>query len=480
MNSIKNIKVGLVFPAYKEYQDTVSLPENKRHLGVIPPLSLAYVAAILERAGCKVKLIDASALNLTKEKTASELREFNPEFVGFTSSTIDFHNTLDWIRYLKERLKLPTLIGGIQLSVYPRETLSHQAIDYGVIGEAEESLPQLLDCLVNKQDLSQVKGICYRDEGRINITGPRPPSRDLDQCPFPARHLLPNDRYYSLISKTKNFTAMLTSRGCCYRCIFCDNQTILYRCRSPKNVVDEMEHCQNLFKINEIDIFDALFSIDPDRVIKICREIKRRRLKLRWAFRTRVDLVTEKMLEEAQQAGCRRIYYGIESADEEILKNINKNVTIELVKKITSLTKEKGIETFGYFMFGNPGDNKDTIRKTVRLMLELPLDYVQISPVFAPPNTALYEMLKRQIGKDYWAEYTLLPGKEDLLPRYGTSLTDRQVGRSVRAAHLKFYLRFRYIWKFITQLRSAEEFFRSARALEDILKEFLLSGIQAR
>jgi len=473
--NFSDMRVGLVFPSYREYRDIVSLPENKQHLGAIPPLSLAYVAAILEKIGCEVKLIDASALDLTKEQVAGQLRDFNPDFIGFTSSTLDFHNTLNWINYLKERLKVPTIIGGVHLSVYPRETLTHQSIDYGVIGEAEETLPEFLECLARKEtDLSRVKGICYRDNGHIIITERRELQRNLDKGPFPARHLLPNDRYYSFISKGKRFTAMLTSRGCPFHCIFCDNQTIPYRYRSPKNVVDEMEQCCNLFKINEIDIFDALFSVGPGRVIQICREIKRRKLKLRWSFRTRVDLVTKEMLSELKESGCIRIYYGIESGDSVILKNINKSVDIDMIKKIVKLTKQKGIGALGYFMIGNIGENAETIRRSLKLMLELPLDYVQISPVFAPPNTALYHMIKEQTGKDYWSEYTIDPGKEDNFPRYGTDLTDEEINRYIYKCYLRFYLRFNYILRFMFRLKSWREFVRSVQALRDVIFSLVL------
>lgn len=473
MSSSTNIKIALIFPSYRSVEDPVSLKETKEHLGIIPPLSLAYVAAILEKAGCLVELIDASALNLTKDQVVDKVNKFNPNFLGFTSTTIDFQHTLEWINYLKKKTNIPIIIGGIHLSVYPKETLTHRAIDYGVIGEAEETLPQLLEHLINKKGLNNVKGICYRENNHIVVTEKRPPTQDLDNCPFPARHLIPNEKYYSFISKKKNFTAMLTSRGCPYKCIFCDNQTILYRYRSPKNVVDEMEQCYNLFKIKEIDIFDALFSVDPNRVIEICREIKRRKLEISWSFRTRVDLVTANMLDELKEAGCIRIYYGIESGDLTILKNINKKINIDTVKRVISLTKEKRIGTFGYFMIGNIGETEDTIKKTLDLMLQLPLDYVQISPVFAPPNTALYESLKKKINRDYWQDYTLNLTKQDLLPLYGTDLTQKEIKRYVRKCYLRFYLRFSYIIKTLFKL-SYSEFIRSIKALKDMIFYYCL------
>lgn len=471
---LKGIKISLIFPSYRVAEDPVSLKETKQHLGIIPPLSLTYVAAVLEKAGCMVELIDASALNLTKDQVVDRLNEFSPDFLGFTSTTIDFRHTLEWMNYIKKKTNFPVIIGGIHMSVYPKETLTHRAVDYGVIGEAEETLPQLLEYLVSKKELNSVKGICYRENNRIVVTEKRPPTQDLDSCPFPARHLIPNERYYSLISKKKNFTAMLTSRGCPYKCIFCDNQTILYRYRSPKSVVDEMEECHNIFKINEIDIFDALFSVDPNRVVEICREIKRRKLEVDWSFRTRVDLVTADMLSELKEAGCIRIYYGIESGDTTILKDINKKINIETIKKAINLTKEKGIDTFGYFMIGNIGETEKTIKKTLDLMLGLPLDYVQISPVFAPPNTALYELLKKKINRDYWQEYALGLTKQDLLPVYGTDLTEKEIKRYVRKCYLRFYLRFNYIAKAIFKLKSWNEFIRSIKALKDMVFYYCL------
>ncbi|MBU2258480.1 MAG: B12-binding domain-containing radical SAM protein, partial [Candidatus Omnitrophica bacterium] len=441
MSALTGIRVALIFPSYQKSEDPVSLREAKEHLGVIPPLSLGYVAAILEKEGCVVQLIDASALKLARWQVFELVNKFEPDYLGFTSTTIDFHNTLEWISYLKSKTNLPVIIGGINMAVYPAETLTHEDIDYGVIGEAEETLPELLRCLVNRKDINQVKGICYRRNGDIIINEKRPPLRNIDDTPFPSRHLLSNDRYYSLISKKNNFTAMITSRGCPFHCIFCDNQTIAYRCRSPRNIVDEMEQCKNQYGINEIDIFDALFSVDKSRVIEICKQIQERKLKIDWSFRTRIDLVNEAVLDELKKSGCTRIYYGIESGDPEILRAINKEVDIKLIKRVICLTKNKGIDTFGYFMIGNIGETAKSVKKTLDLMLALPLDYVQISPVFAPPNTKLYAMLMGREKSDYWKEYVLGRAKENLLPRYGTDLTDSEVKKYIRYCYLRFYLR---------------------------------------
>lgn len=473
MQAERRTRISLIFPSYQKSKDPVSLKEAKEHMGVIPPLSLAYVAAILEKAGYQVQLIDASALKLTTRQVLEIINQFNPDFLGFTSTTIDFTSTLEWIKYFKDATGLPIIIGGIHLSVYPVETLTHKSIDYGVIGDAEETLPELLQHVTSGEDLSGVRGICYRRGDNVVINEKRAPVSNLNETPFPSRHLLPNEKYYSLISKRKNFTAMITSRGCPFHCIFCDNQTIPYRYRSPESIVDEMELCKARYNINEIDIFDALFSIDKLRVMEVCDLIRKRNLKIAWSFRTRVDLVDEEMLTELRKSGCIRIYYGIESGDEEILRDINKQVDIGLIKRVVRLTKKKGIDTFGYFMIGNIGETTETIKATVELMLQLPLDYVQISPVFAPPNTRLYAMLKEKKGHDYWKEHTLGIAQSDVLPRFGTDLTDAEIKKMIRQCYLRFYLRFPYIIKAVFRMRSFEECIRSLNVLKDMISYYL-------
>jgi radical SAM superfamily enzyme YgiQ (UPF0313 family) len=260
---------------------------------------------------------------------------------------------------------------------------------------------------------------------------------------------------------------MITSRGCPYRCVFCDSQRVTYRFRSPKNVVDEMEKCKSDFSINEIDIFDALFSLDQARIIEVCRQIKARKLDIDWSFRTRVDLMTEALLRELREAGCIRIYYGIESGNPAVLKNINKSVDIEMIKKIVRQTKETGIEVFGFFMIGNIGETKQTIRDTMSLIRTLPFDYIQVAPAVATPRSELYELLKKQTKYDYWREYTLYPDRHEPLPHYGTVLSDAQIKHYVRRCYLAFIKR-------ASRLRSFDALFRSLRAFCDMLFSFAL------
>lgn len=472
---LKGVKFALIFPPYRESEDIVFLNTVKKDLGKIPPLSLCAVAAVLEKYGAKVKIIDANAQDLSIEDTINEVINFSPDFLGFTLSTYQFHFTLEWIKKIRSKVNVPVIVGGPHARIYSPEILTHSYIDYAVLGDAEYVLPELIFSLEEKRSLSRIGGIAYRsNNGNIRINNFSLYIRNLDDVSFPSRHLIDNSLYYSLISKYKNFTAMTSSRGCIFKCTFCDNHCIPYRAMSPKRVVDEMEACKKDFKINEIDMFDGVFSISKERILNICNEIMKRRLKIYWSIRTRVDLVDKEILEALKLAGCIRIYYGIESGSPQILRNIKKNVALERIHYIIKLTKKIGINTFGYFMVGNYGENNETVKETKKLMLSLSLDYVQIAPIFYPPNTEVYAEVMKVIGEDYWRRYTVDPKYKIEFPIVGTNFNKEQIHSIIRMMYLRFYLRPKFIIKFIFGLKSSDELVRAIRAIFDMFKETLI------
>ena len=348
---VDGLRVALVYPPYGPVKNEPGIKTVKENYGIFPSLSLLYVAGILESAGAEVLFIDAHAEGLTLDETVARLEAFGPSYIGYTITTYLFFQTLDWIKAIKARTGTPTIVGGVHLSIYPRETLTHEAIDYAVTGEAELSLPNLLHALENRRDLRDVKGVAFRVGGSTHSGGevvvtPTEKTIDVDEVPFPARRLIDNSLYYSFISKYKNFTCFITSRGCPYKCIFCEQGSKAFRARSPKNVVDELELCVNEFGIRELDFFDSSFTIRKDRVIEICEEINRRKLDIVWAARTRVDCITKDVLSAMRRAGCARIYYGVESGNREILKVLKKSTSLELVKRVVRETREEGIDTF--------------------------------------------------------------------------------------------------------------------------------------
>ncbi len=454
-------RISFIYSPYGVVKNEPGLKAVKENYGVFPSLSLAYVAAVAEKAGLEVQFIDAHALNLTLEETIRRVKAFEPDLLGFTITTYLFYQSLAWVRALREATNVPTLLGGVRMGIYPEETFSHHSIDYGCTGEAEVVLPPFIEALNNGGDLHQVKGLIWRDGEKIVVNECAELLADTNTAPFPARHHLPNDRYFSFISQFKNFTPMITSRGCPFRCIFCEQGGLKFRPRTPDNVGDEIEECYHVYKVREFDFFDSSFTVQKQRVIDICEEILRRDVKVYWAIRSRVDLVNEPMLKALARAGCKRIYYGIESGDAQVLKTLRKETNLELIREVMAYTRKYKIDTFGYFLVGSPGETPETIKKTIDFSVELKLDYAQFSKVTPMPATELYQMLMTEKKRDYWREYILDESKDIFLPRPGTALNEEEIQAWTRKAYLKFYFRPRYIFKAIYRLKSWQEFKRS-------------------
>ncbi len=451
------MKIALVYPPYthKIFSENLSTVDDEFSLA--PPIILAYVAAILECHNHEVILIDARTLNLSKEEVLQRIRDFQADMLGFRAETYHFHDALAWMGYLKENLNIPVLAGGINLSLYPEETLSRKIIDYGIIGQAIETLPAFIKALETGAGLGNIPGLGYKQQdGKIIINPPQEQGIDFGSYPMPARHLLPNDKYYSFISQRKNFTIMLTSVGCPFSCTFCAIPSV-YNVRSVQSVVNEVEVCYNDFHVREIDFFDAVFFMSKDRDIEIMRELKKRKLDLEWSCRSRVDLVDEKILAQAADSGCRQIYYGIESVNPEVLKNVKKYISREKITRAIRLTKKFGIRAMGFFMVGNPGDTVQSIRHSIEFAKDLDLDYIQVCRSIAKPGTELDKEMIQKLGRDFWREHVAGPSLKKRLPSPWSSLTELEKESLTKEFYLRFYFRPRLMKKRIAQLRSFSE-----------------------
>ena len=461
------MKIAIIFPTYNHKKFSENLEVVDEEFGVYPPLGPAYAAAILEKAGHNVILIDAKALRLSKKETLRRVKKFNPDLMAFMLTTYIFHQTLGWIRYLKGEVNVPVICGGLNLAYYPRETLTHREIDFGIVGSARESLPHLVDAIENKKDFSNIKGICYRKNGRIFVNMPDSFHDDIDKLPFPARHLLPNDKYYQFISKKKNFTIMLTAKGCPYPCTFCPIGRMPYSERSTRKVLEEVEECYKNYNIREIDFFTATFTVNKKRVMEFCsglKDLRTKGIKIDWSCRSRIDTVDEEMLKKMVSVGCKRIYYGIESSNLEILKKVNKYIKAEKIKKTIKLTQKYGIKALGFFMIGNPGETKESIEETIRFAKKLDLDYIQVMRTIAKPCTSLDDELKERTGKDYWRDFVLGKEKERTLPNIWCDLSEREINDYVKKMYIKTYLNPAHIIKTILGIKSLSELRRYVRA----------------
>ena len=458
------MKIALIHHSlgHKKFSENLKLVDEEFCLA--PPIGLAYVAAILEKHGHRVIIIDANALKLSKDKVLGLINEFSPDIIGFRADTYWFHRTREWAEYFKKNTSAKIIVGGINISLYPRESLSYDCFDYGIIGEANESLPKLISRLESGGCLDDLPGIVHKKNGEIFFSKPSDEIIDFDSYPFPARHLLPNQLYHSFTSQLKNYTIMVTSLGCPFKCSFCAIVRIKYRERSADNVINEIEECYKKFGVREIDFFDANFFVNKSRVIEICQGILRKGLKIEWSCRSRVDIVDDEVLKLSSLAGCRKIYYGIESASQKVLGDINKNINRDQTVRAVELTRKYGIGALGFFMVGNISDSKESILASIDFAKELKLDFIQVCRTIAKPNTELNDRLISSTGIDYWREYILGKRSEMRLPNPWSQLSEQEIEKYVKKFYKDFYFRIFYVLRRILKIKSLSELFRYMRA----------------
>jgi len=285
--------------------------------------------------------------------------------------------------------------------------------DVVVRGEGEQTMLELLRAFEEGSDPSQVAGVVYRSEfagpaeGQIISTPEREFSKELDIVPFPARAILPNESYIRYGRKKYGFsiTTVMSTRGCPYRCEFCSNVVFggSYRERSPQYVVDEIEEALSL-GYDRISFADDVFTMKKQRVINVCREIRRRGLHFDWECLGRVDALDFETALEMKNAGCTRIYFGIESGSDRMLQLMNKKITTEQARQSVQAAHQAGLQVGAFFILCYPGDTDDTVLKTLHYATSLPLDYIGLSMPYPLPGTGLYERTKDSISRDWHPE----------------------------------------------------------------------------
>jgi len=439
-------------------------------VSVQQPLGLAYLAAVLERDGHKVKVIDAAVLNLTDEQIASEVRQFDSHLIGITTLTPRYRIALSLAAKLKEELGLPILIGGSHVTALPEETMRNKCFDFAAMGEGETTIADLVQAIENNQDISNVKGIVYRDRDKIVMTESRPLIDDLDTIPFPARDLLPPlGRYRPSPASCKRLpqATMMTSRGCPYRCAFCDRSVFgnHARTRTARNVVDEMELLIAKYGAREIRFWDDIFNINQQRVIGICEEVLSRKLDVPWTCLARANHMNAQVLDAMAKAGCWQVDYGIESGNQTILNGIMKGQTLDQVERVVKMTRKAGIGVRGFFMLALPGETESTMRDTIRFAKRLDLTSAVFHVTTPFPGTDLFNIAREsgELRSDVSYDTYMLGFSEDI-PYVPKGLTAQGIKDIERTAYWEFYLRPSFLMKRFLEIRSLTDVQRYAHA----------------
>jgi len=385
-------------------------PKWNKMVNSYPPLGLGYLAAVLEREGHQVRIHDFGLTpNTPLEEDIQDIEEFAPHLVGITSMTNVYHSALETARLVKERMGCPVVMGGPHPTVFPQRTVQEPWVDYVVYGEGEETLVELVRALEGQMDLEGVQGLCFKRNGEVILNPARPLIRDLDGLPFPARHLYRLLDYPLFAPNGERMLTLLSSRGCPYNCSYCFKGIVgrTYRQRSPDNIVAELRLLIQRYDIRNFYFIDDLFTLDLRRLDALLDRFIEERLDIRWQCLARVDRVTPQILRKMHRAGCRQIHYGIESGNQEVLDRVGKGITLEQVRRAIAWTAEAGIRSKGYFMLGLPGDTEETIRQTIELAAELPLDEAMFSITTPFPGTRLWdELVRKHPGTEFTPDFT--------------------------------------------------------------------------
>lgn len=374
-----------------------------------PPMGLLYIASTLKQAGFKAKVLDAASLSW--RRLEEKIKAENPPIVGISCWTVERGQAFKTAKLVKERLPSTKIIlGGQHATAFPQHMYHSAHADAVVVGEGEVATKKLVRAFLNNGDIQGINGIAYQRNGELVITEPRGSFDDLDTIPFPSYDDSNFDEYLGLPEIKNRAAAVITSRGCPYRCTFCSASKFWsskWRARSPENVLDELEWLYNDMNIKTFIFFDDNFTIKKERAINICQGILERGLKINWVACSHVAQVGKELLGWMKKAGCFRIDYGVESGSPKILRNIKKGQTVEKIEEAFKLTHEAHIQPRSYLMVGNPGEDEATIEETVKLMKKIkPYNTDSGQILWILPDTEVYELAKSKgiISDDFWIE----------------------------------------------------------------------------
>ena len=393
-------------------------PPFKRFTGIVNfyfPIGLAYLAAVLKNAGYEVSIFDVDAiqkgtgLDFSDEYRKLELfrqglnddthpiwqdikevlEDFSPDLVGITAITTKFGSVLKTAQIIKKyNPEVRLIAGGPHPTFLSEETLKNKDIDIVVRGEGETTFLNLIKTLRNNKSLRDVKGISFRQNGKIRHNPPQEFIKDLDEVPFPARDSLMYQQNYT----SEDMGAIMTSRGCPFNCSYCCHMwQKRVRNRSIDNVVQEIREVKQRYSTSQFEFKDDTFTLNRKRIMGLCERLISEKLKINWGCTTRVDLLDEELIKKMKKAGCNIVKIGIETGSEKILKETKKGVTFEQMRKTAKLLNKHRIFWSGYFMVGLPTETEEDIRKTYEFMKELNPYYAGLGVYNPFPQTDLFE-----------------------------------------------------------------------------------------
>ncbi len=441
-----------------------------------PPLGLLYIGAVLLQEGYNVELIDFDIDCSNEDDFLEKVKLNKPEIVGFTTVTPTFQSGLELAQKIKGVYNPFVVFGGPHASAIADEIIENKNIDGIIIGEGEETIIEFLKHK-SKDETRSVCGMIQKQGKKLLKGGVRPFIENLDKLPFPAWKLLKHKEKYSPPDALRLPVAtILTSRGCPYRCTFCQAPKLWgrkIRRRSVANVMEEIRYLTGIHNIKEIHFADDDFSHDKEWTLKILDAMKRENIKVRFSFMNglRITSVDEELLTGMKNNGFINIGFGIESGSQRILNIVKKGLNISEVIRKMKLTKKMGFKTWAFFILGLPGETPITIRQTVDFSLSLDPDFAKFFYLVPYPGTQVYDefVKKNYIKEKDFSLYGLYTKPVYEFPR----LSRNDIQKALIIAYLKFYLRPRKMLSILFKIRSITELKLNFRAALFLIRKVL-------
>jgi len=382
-------------PVVRRYMCSYNSP-----IFLFPPLELLYAAtSARESAGAEVIVIDAIAESLNQQQLVERLQQFRPEMVFTITGFEIFEDDVNLIRSIKQQFPgLATAAMGHYPTIFPDETIRAGDVDYVLRGEPEVTLVELCQALCEEKPLDDILGLSYETAAGEIVNNPeRARSRHIDELPHPDYGLVEIGRYSEFLLP-RPFAVVQTARGCPYTCNFCvRSYGQKLGMRSPDNILEELVQLRDRFSIRSFRFIDDTFTAIPSRTSEICQRIARHLPDVTWSCLSRVDTLDEERVRALKDAGCMRVYLGIESGSQRILEAYGKDYGIELLGEMVTLLNKHKIEVGAFFMTGHPLEEEEDFEQTLRLVRTLDLDYATIGQTVPYPGTSLYEQYRDQI-----------------------------------------------------------------------------------
>jgi len=435
----------------KPHVTLVNPPAPSGSTGHLPfaLLGLGYLAAVLEKNQYEVDVIDCQVLKLSHEEFRGEIGKRQPDIVGITSTTLTYKSGLKIAKIAKEACSgCLTVMGGSHVTFWDDKALQEcPELDVIVRREGENTLLELTQRVEAGENYYNVLGTTCRKDGKIVRNPDRPYIENLDDLPFPARHLWPMER----LREYEDILYLATSRGCVYWCEFCTTVRMhgrKYRMRSPKNVVDELEFLHKTYGVDKFTFCDDAFTVDQARIEELCREILDRKFKIQWNCGTRVDMVTRELLVKMKEAGCISVWFGVESGSQQVLDAMKKGISTEQTIQVLGWVRELGLKPVPNVILGFPGETRETAWKTIKFVEKISPDVVGFYNVATPfPGTPMYDLVK----ENGWLKVTDFDKYDTTTPIFETPwLSMKELEEIREQAFHHFYLRPTY---FLNNLR---------------------------